>query len=359
MTLPFINAPTNRLDQVIAIDLGARWTKAVHVQKKNDRLALLGYAIQETPNHAKGFGDEAMINHLKNLGRALGERARSVVLAMGVPEAFLRHAELPPMPIADMRQVLRLNSKTYLQQEFPDYVFDCSILFSRQPDHPDQAKPAAVVGGLAKQRVLVGGARRQCLEELKVACRAAGLNLRQVMPGLVGPVNAFEAAEPELFAAQVVALVDIGFRGSTITMLNHGDLVMNRVLTLGGDNWTTGLAETLAIGYEEAEGIKIGMAAEVEETLEPLLLPLGRELRASIDFFEHQQDVTVNQVFLSGGSARSEFVVRVLQRELMVPCRTWNPLKQFQLSLSGEQMAGLESAAPQLTVAVGAAAVLA
>ena len=88
---------------------------------------------------------------------------------------------------------------------------------------------------------------------------------------------------------------------------------------------TNGLAEALSISYAEAEGIKIGMPAEVQPQLESLLLPLGRELRASIDFFEHQQDRPVTQVFLTGGSSRSEFIVQKLQQELMVECKILNP----------------------------------
>ncbi len=56
-----------------------------------------------------------------------------------------------------------------------------------------------------------------------------------------------------------------------------------------------------------------------------LLAPLGRELRASVDFFEHQQDKPVTQVFVSGGSARSDYIIQILQTELMVPCASWNP----------------------------------
>jgi Tfp pilus assembly PilM family ATPase len=85
------------------------------------------------------------------------------------------------------------------------------------------------------------------------------------------------------------------------------------------------------------------------------MLPLGRELRASIDFFEHQQDKAVSQVFISGGSARSEFLVQLLQTELMAECKPWNPLSFIELALPPQQAAEVDHVAPQLAVAVGAA----
>jgi Tfp pilus assembly PilM family ATPase len=93
----------------------------------------------------------------------------------------------------------------------------------------------------------------------------------------------------------------------------------------------------------------------VQAALEALLSPLGRELRASIDFFEHQQDRPISQVFVTGGSARSEFIVQSLQNEMMVECKTWNPTAFLRMALPPQQTAEIEQVASQLTVAVGVA----
>lgn len=74
-----------------------------------------------------------------------------------------------------------------------------------------------------------------------------------------------------------------------------------------------------------------------------------------MDYFEHQQDRTVSQVFVSGAAARSEHILQVLQSELMVPCASWSPVAGLRPSLPANQLAGLEASASQLSVAVGAA----
>ncbi|MBC8002325.1 MAG: pilus assembly protein PilM, partial [Opitutaceae bacterium] len=84
-------------------------------------------------------------------------------------------------------------------------------------------------------------------------------------------------------------------------------------------------------------------------------MPLGRELRASIDFFEHQQDRAVSQVFVSGGSAKSELLLQMLHQELMVECRPWNPAKSLQMAAPPNQAGEIEQVAPQLAVAIGTA----
>ena len=352
MPLPFFSTRAKRRDEIIAVDLGGRHTKAVHLQNKGDQLRLISYTIQDSPSEQTSFSAEVVGEHLKSVSKALGDGTKSVVVSLGVADSIVRRAEMPPMPIEEMRQMLKFNSKNYLQQDLPDHVFDCSIVVPRTVAETQEPVKAPAQ---QKQKIVVGGCKRQLVEDVATAVRNAGLIPAQVVPGLVGPLNAFEASEPEVFANEAVALVDIGFRNTTISMLRQGDLIMHRVIGLGGDKITNGLAESLGISYAEAEGIKLGMATEVQSSLEPLIQALGRELRAFIDFFEHQQDLAVSQVFVSGGSARGELAVQALQMELLVPCKVWNPARTFDIALGPEQRAEFESIAPQLTVAVGAA----
>jgi type IV pilus assembly protein PilM len=351
MGVPFMSSHAKKRDQVVAIDLGGRTTKVVHVLRRGDKFSLASYAVFDSPVFDKGPSADMLADHLKNVTRALGGRAKQVTLALGVNDTFFRQIELPLMPIPDLRLMLKFNTKTYLQQELPDHVFDCQFV---APAQSAETQPQKGVG--QKHKVLVGGARKQLLDDVQTASRTAGLIVDQVVPAGIGPINAFEMAEPEAFAKEVVALVELGFKNSTITILDCGQLMLNRVVAIGGDRLTHGLAEALGISYQEAENIKVGMPGEVMANLEPLIHPLGRELRASIDYFENHHDKAVAKAFLSGGSARSEIIVQALQAEMVVPCEVWTPTKFLQLLVPEEKMAEMETVAPQLTVAIGAAA---
>ena len=353
MGLPFFNSQVKKKkrDQIVAIDLGGRTTKAVHMQRKGDSYTLLRYCLLDAPIFEKNISVELLAEHLKAVFLALDTKTKFVSLAIGVNDAIVRQAEMPQIPMEDMRMILKTSSKTYLQQDLPGHTFDCHFIPARE----DGVKVNGG-GNSQKLKVLVGGAKKQLTDDLEAAVKKAGLIPDHVFPGLIGPVNAFEIAMPDIFTKDAVALVDIGFKNSTICLLNRGELILSRVVNLGGDKLTQGLADSMGISYAEAEGIKIGMAAEVQSNLEPLLTPLGRELRASVDFFEHQQDRTVSHVYISGGSARSEYIMKGLEAELMAPCKAWNPVSTMQLVLPAAQAAEVEQVAPQLAVAVGAAA---
>jgi type IV pilus assembly protein PilM len=347
MTNPFF-AKGKKRDQVFAIDLGARTTKGVLLNRSQDKHKLAKYTIQDAPSYEKGMPQGLLTEHLRSIVKELEPKSKQLTLAVGSSDCVFRTAEMPVLPVNDMRQMLRLNPKYYLQQDLNDYVFDCYII-------PPKGKPEAGKSNTPKFKTWVGGARRDWLNNVEGGVKGAGLIADQVTLTVLGPINALELAQPQTFEKEVTALVDLGFKNSTVSIVSEGELCLTRSVEIGGDRLTTGLAEAMAITYAEAEGIKIGMPQEVEAHLQPLLAPLGRELRASIDFFEHQADKTVSQVLVCGGAARSDFILQMLQSELIVPCKSWSPVSGIEMDLEPKQAAELEHVASQLAVAIGAA----
>ena len=349
MTFPFFNGGAS--DQILSIDLGSRTTKAVLLERVDKGLSLARFAVQDAPIYDKALPQGLLTEHLRNVVEALQPRTKQATISIGPGDSILRSTELPLLPLPEMRQMLKFNAKNYLQQDLRDYIFDCFILPPR-----NKAQPEAGKTGIVKYKVWVGGTRREALATLEAAVREAGLIPNQVTLSVLGPMNALELAQPEVFAKEIVALVDLGFKTTSISIIDNGELCLSRSVEIGGDKLTTGLAEALNVSYAEAEGIKIGMPQEVEAHLQPLVAPLGRELRASIDFFEHQREATVGKILVSGGAARSDFILQLLQTELAVVCKAWFPTQGLKLSLSAQQMTEVEQVSTTLAVAIGSAA---
>jgi len=356
MELPFIGgAVRKKRNQMMAVDLGTRTTKAVLMERRGEVLALSRYALLDAPIYEKRFSTELLSDHLHSVAEALGSTTKFVTLAVGLDDAIVRQVELPQIPVGEMRQVLKNNTKGYLQQDLPEHIFDCYIFppktttTSAQPADP--AKPV----GVPKLKVLVAGAKQQLLDDFQLAVKSAGLSAECIVPGIIGPMNAFEMAMPQVFANDSVALVDIGFKHSSICILDRGELVLIRVVNIGGDKLTEGLAEAMNVTYADAEGAKMGMAPDARSSIETQVGPLGRELRASLDFFEHQQDRPVSQIYVSGAAAKSEMFLEMLHAEMIAECKTWNPAAFLQLALPGQQAVEIEHIGPQLGVAIGTA----
>jgi type IV pilus assembly protein PilM len=355
LPMPFLNsASRKKRAQMIAVDLGSRTTKAVLFERRGEILALTRYALLDAPIFEKKISPEQLGDHLKSVAEALGNTTRFVTMAVGLEDAMVRQIELPQIPLDEMRQVLKVNHKNYLQQDLPNHVFDCYVIPPRLSSGNDNDK-AATSGGAPKLKVLAAAAKQQLVDDFLRATQLAGLTAECMLPGLIGPMNTFEQALPDVYAKETVALVDIGFKHTSVCVLDRGELALTRVVNIGGDKLTAGLAEAMSISYAEAEGIKVGMAPEVEAALQMQVIPLGREIRASLDFFEHQQDRPVSQVYVSGASARSDMILQMLHSELLLECKTWNPTGFLQLALPGQQAVEVDHIGSQLTVAIGAA----
>ncbi len=355
--LPFVNGGSKKKrQQMIGVDLGSRTTKAILLERRGEIFALTRYALLDAPIVEKKISPELLSAHLRAVADALGNTTKYITMSVGLDDAMVRQIEMPHIPIDEMRLILKVNHKNYLQQDLPNHVFDCYIIPPRLETASSKGgKSGESGGGAQKLKVLATAAKQSLVTDYLQAANMAGLVADCLVPGLVGPINAFEQAQPDIFSKEIVALVDIGFKHTSICVLDRGEPTLTRMVNVGGDQLTAGLANAMNISYAEAEGIKVGMAPEVETALQMQVLHLGREIRASLDFFEHQQERPVAHVFVSGGSARSEMILQMLNSELLLECKTWSPTGFLQLALPGQQAVEVEHIGPQLTVAIGAA----
>src|SRR5215467_4819054 len=105
MPLSLSTAQSKKRGQIVAIDLGTRTSKAVHLQRKDEGFELLQYTVQDAPVYEKSLSPDLLGEHLTSIVQGLGGKTKFLVLAIGVNEATLRPAEVPLMPLNDMRQM--------------------------------------------------------------------------------------------------------------------------------------------------------------------------------------------------------------------------------------------------------------
>jgi Tfp pilus assembly PilM family ATPase len=328
---------------------------------------MLGFASFDTPSRegldAVAFG-AALTEMFKKIKAAIGDGVPETVLVLGYGDAFLRHTDMPLAPIPDMRAMLAVGTKNFFPENLHGFEFDCCLL---QSDGEDAAR------ALKKARVLVGGAKRETLFELRAAARRAGLVVRDITASQVGQARATttlaefvepawplaakasRGTRPGLAEGEAVATLDVGFSHSSICILSGGDIVHSRLVTLGGDKLTRGLAEAMKVSYAAAENVKLVLLDKAGAAPNDVLSSLAGELKGSIDFFESEYGKKVGCIYVSGGSARSARIIQTLQDSIPVPLEPWKIPASLVLAVPEPQQREVQRQAPQLTVAIGAA----
>jgi type IV pilus assembly protein PilM len=339
---------SKRREEIIAIDLGTKMTKAVLLRRVGEEYILRNYVLMEAPSAEKALSRSVWADHIRKVGRALGSTTRRVVLAMGPTTAIFSQTELPAAAPSDLRKMIKLSPKNYLQQDLPDHVFDCYVT-------PGDDGEGGGRTARRKARVLVAAARRPLVEDLVDGARDSGYVVEQITLSQVATVNAFAAANPEA-PGEAVAFLDIGFRHSTISISYRSRLALVRVVNIGADQLADVMQQATSRGEMTSQEEDENPAMDaLQVSVQKAIRGLAKEVDASIGFFLSQNDLPVHQVYVSGGSARSTLILQTLELELGVPCRAWNPALALKQEGAASRRAGdLEYEAPQLTVAVGA-----
>lgn len=336
--------------RVVIIDFGASSIKAIYLEQRKDSLVLLNYLIRPALTKEDRESVAALADMLQVIHQTLGAKARHVVVALSPVEGVFRNVELPVVPTADLRSLLKNNSRQYLHQELTGYEVDCTVVSQVMASSATTItttgafnEGGASAGGRVQQRqnVLMGAANGALVDRLEEAAKEAGLILMEVTFTQSGLINCARQLYPQLLADNAVAVVDIGLQATAITIFLNGNATLTRVIQIGGEHLTLGLAKEFGISAEMAEELKVNMSDKDFGKLEKLSQPLLTELRASIDFFEQLHERIVSHTLITGGAARGEATIRLLQEGLVVPrCQMWDLAEGILLALPEESAGG-------------------
>jgi type IV pilus assembly protein PilM len=332
-------------DEIIAIDLGSRVTKAVLLRGRGPGVALVNHAVLELEEAERVPSREVLAEHLRKVVRQLGAGTRRVAVSLSPAKTLLTNLDLPGASPSDLRRMIRLSPKNYLQRDVTDHLFDCHVTGGKKgdTDHTTRIR--------RKAKVLVGGARQSDVDEVSVAARDAGLTVERVTLSQVAIANAFQARPED--RGEVVALLDIGYASTSINIMMAGDLVFTRVINFGAERFSDVVTQSAKLRQPEGWEGDGPSPDEMQTRLQRAILLLAREVDASIGFFVSQHESTISRILVSGGSARSQFILQTLEAELGLPCESWGPADSVKLQMAEDRRQELEYEAPQLLVAVG------
>lgn len=334
---------------VIGVDLGRYSLKSVQLQKKSgNRIVLTHYASQTFNEPLDSV--ETLGRHLKTLFKEMGGSAKVCAVGVSSPDSLIRIIEQPETPVEVLREALRLNGMALLNQDCKEFVLDCDRISSNPmvAEGSENNRKRYLVGGLPRSQVtLVGTAFDQTGSEIGVM---------QLSP--ICAFNAFELAYSDIFNNQAFFLVDIGHTSSTVMVGSKRELLLVRTIEIGGKALIEAL---IGLSGEGREAVFQALEQEDEVMVEYTRVALNallREIQNSIGFLEHRHEETIDKIFISGGPAKSQTLLKVLSEELHLPCESWSAVAKCESALAANRAATLAQDSLDLNVACGAAAEL-
>src|SRR5271163_3437811 len=133
---------------VIGVDLGRHSIKTVALQRRGgNRFVVSNYAVhvmETAPQTAEQLGAE-----LKLALKEVGSTAKTCAIAVSSGDSLIRIIEQPETPREILRDAIRLNGLSLLNQEVKEFVLDCEQISGSIP--PRTAKEAKQAKAAARQ----------------------------------------------------------------------------------------------------------------------------------------------------------------------------------------------------------------
>ena len=341
------------INTALGIDLGQHNLKGVLLQRKGaGRIHVSSYALR-----AIGPGPhpaDKLAHHLKLLAQEVGGSPKACAVAVSSPRALVRIIEQPPTPPHLLRDALKFNDLTLLNQDCKEMILDCDYVIPAADPAPTNEDGTAAAPPKSL-KYIVGGLPREEVNRVHAAFEGLRVPATRLTLAPLSSFNAFEFAKPDLFAGGAFMLVDIGHEETVVIVGCKRELALVRSIDYGGRHFVDAVSGDGAVDRQAAITLIEKGDPGLNDAGLASLGPLAEQLRSSIGFFEGQREEFINRVHVCGALVRADLPLQILSDALDIPCELWDPFERCENSLPRNKRNHFQIDQHQLNVAAGAA----
>ena len=287
-----------------------------------------------------------VVDTVNRLATALNVRNQDFGTSLSGHSVIVKKISLPSMSPEELGESIRWEAEQYVPFDINDVNLDYVVLDSGIGDTMD---------------VLLVAVKKDKIGDYTSVIAQSGRNPLLVDVDAFALQNAWEANYP-IEPNKVVALVNVGASVTNVNILSGANTVFWRDISFGGNQFTDAVQKQLSLSFDQAEALKKGertgdhSVQEILPILRSVTDDLAQELQKTFDFFLATTSTSkIDQLLLSGGSARIlNFDTQLKERFGMV-VEVMNPFRQIDISGGPVSEEWLTENAPSLAVAVGLA----
>ncbi len=325
----------------VGLDIGSRYVKVVQVSHAGDVPEVSRIAMSPLPNTPEDVPDALpVVDAVAGLLRDAGLRGQDGVTGVGGHDVIVKRVELERMEPSELREVIRWEAEQHLPFDTADVELDFQILTPGDP-----------------MDVLLVAAKRDLVRSTAEVAGAAGLAVQVIDVDGFALYNALARNHPDATEG-VVVLADIGWRTTTMVVVEEGIPAVTRDLPFGIRSLRNTVQREMGLSRQAAEAKVRGretspdLRTVIESGADEIAMGLGR---AAAFLKTRPVDLGPGRVYLSGGGARIPGFSQSLGRILNVETLIANPFEQVPVRPDACVDVRLEEVAPMLQLSVGLA----
>lgn len=339
--------PFRGQESYVAVDIGSSSIKMLEVRTATNQLELLNWGSIPTPAAAI---QSNMVSEPDRVGEAVralleakGVRAKKGITAVPGPAVMIKRVTLPAQSAQETENTIMFEAGNFIPEELDNVNLDYQVIGTKAESK--------------EMEVLLSAAKKDIVSSYAETLRGAGLLPVVVDVDYFALDNLYELNYDPV-AEQVVALVNIGARYSSINILKGGRSTFTGDVPVGGRDITEALTRDLGVTAEEAERLKTGKGSGFDaEQLNMALIPavdaLIEEIHYALSFFwTAATDERIDVLYLSGGAAQTPELPQRLAERIEAPVEVTDPFSRITLSPAVDA-AALQRRASEFAVALG------
>jgi type IV pilus assembly protein PilM len=336
--------------EIIGIDIGSSSVKLVQLKEQKGAFTLQNVGILPLPLEAivdnTLMDTSSIVETIKKLLKSLNIRVKDAACSVSGNSVIIRKITLPAMPPEELEDQIHWEAEQYIPFDINDVHIDFQILASDQNDP-------------SKMEVLLVASKKEIINDYLAVFNEAGINLAVVDVDSFAIQNAFEL-NYDIGPDNVVALINIGASIMNLNIVKNDISLFTRDVQMGGNLYTEEIQKQFGVSSEEAERMKVSGAApdqaKLRDTISRVNETLAMEMRRSLDFYNTTAgEGKINNVYISGGGAKTPMLVEAVQQRLGLPVEIINPFCNVKYNEKEFDPEYLNEIGPLVTVAVGLA----
>jgi type IV pilus assembly protein PilM len=315
-----------KVKNVVGLDIGSSTVKAVELKPSGKGYRVAAFATAPVPPDSIVDGAiidaGAVADSIRKVFESGGFKAKEVCASLSGNAVIVKKITLPVMTETELHDSIHWEAEQYIPFDIQDVNLDYQVLDAGTG--PDSR---------GSMEVLLVAAKKEKIGDYTSVIAQAGRNTVIVDVDAFALQNAYEANYGHT-PGEVTVLLNAGASAININILQSGQSVFTRDISMGGNAYTDAVQKELDLPFEAADQLKKGIPVDgaTFEEAQPVLRAVTEnvllEIQKTFDFFKATAAADqIDRVILSGGASRVDGFQEMLQERFNAPVEGFDPFR--------------------------------
>ncbi len=337
--------------KLLGLDIGSSSIKLAELDVGKKEAKLLNFGFAPTPPNSISGGEivepESLGEAIRSLVDRLQIKRGHVATGMWGTSVIVKKISMPPIDSALIAEQVKWEAEQYIPLGLDEINLQYHIISSGSSrDGID---------------VLLVAARQDFVFRYVETMVAADLTTNIVDVTGFALANCFEFNYGKR-KSEIVALINIGATTTNFVIVEHGNVVFSRDISVGGMNYTLEINKDLGISLEEAEALKISavqnqeVPQEVHSIISSVSESISEEIQHGFDFYgATAAEGSLSRIYFTGGGAFVPGLLEQISQTLSIPYELMDPFEKIAVDRNKFSLEHLERIRNYAPVAIGLA----